>query len=113
VLGADVETQSLARRWRQLVETPLSAVGIPPPHLDSVPSGDRRLYAPLLEYIHQVSQRCPDRDVAVVVPEMVERRWYHFLLLLRTHRASVLRALLLLKGGPRVIVIGTPWHLHD
>jgi hypothetical protein len=32
---------------------------------------------------------------------------------LRTHRASVLKALLLLKGGPRVIVINTPWYLHE
>jgi hypothetical protein len=32
---------------------------------------------------------------------------------LGTHRASVLKALLLLKGGPRLIVINTPWYLND
>jgi hypothetical protein len=74
-------------------------------------SGDRRLFAPLLAYVARAGEENPDRDIAVVVPEMVEHRWYHALL--RTHRASVLKALLLLKGCPRVIIINTPWHLRD
>jgi hypothetical protein len=49
--------------------------------------------------------------VAVVVPELVDRRWYEFLL--RSHRATMLKGLLLLRGGPRVIVINTPWYLRD
>jgi hypothetical protein len=64
-----------------------------------------------LKYIEKVRHEFPNRDVAVVVPEMVERRWYH--MLLRTHRASILKALLLLEGDPKVIVINTPWYLHE
>jgi hypothetical protein len=111
VLGADAETRDLSGRWEELVEAPLRGAGIAPPHLDCVPSGYRRLFAPLVAYIVRISDEHADRDVVVVIAEMVERRWYHALL--RTHRASVLKALLLLKGGPRVIVINTPWYLHD
>jgi amino acid transporter len=111
VLGAGAETEKLTSRWHELVEAPFDAAGLPAPRLDTVPSGDRRLFAPLLEYVAHVGKEYPDRDIAVVVPEMVEHRWYHFLL--RTHRASVLKALLLLKGGPRVVIINTPWHLRD
>jgi amino acid transporter len=111
VLGANFETEKLTSRWHELVEAPFAAAGFPAPPLDTVPSGDRRLFAPLLEYVAHVGEEYPDREIAVVVPEMIERRWYHFLL--RTHRASVLKALLLLKGGPRVIIVNTPWHLRD
>jgi amino acid transporter len=111
VLGANAETETLTSRWHALDEAPFAAAGLPKPQLDTVPSGDRRLFRPLLEYVEHVGEEYPDRDIAVVIPEMVERRWYHALL--RTHRASVLRALLLLKGGPRVIIISTPWHLRD
>jgi hypothetical protein len=44
------------------------------------------------------------------VPELVDRRWYQ--MLLRSHRATLLKGLLLLRGGPRVIVINTPWYLE-
>jgi amino acid transporter len=111
VLGAGVATEDLSSRWKDLVETPFHAAGIAAPRLDTVPSGYRRLFKPLLAYVARVGEEHPDRDIAVVVPEMVQRRWYHALL--RTHHASILKALLLLKGGSRVIIINTPWHLHD
>ena len=111
VLGADVETENLGPRWDELVERPLRAAALPVPPLDTVPSGYRRLFTPLLAYIARIGDQYPDRDVAVVVPELIERRWYHALL--RTHRASVLKTLLLLRGGPKVIIINTPWHLAD
>ncbi len=111
VLGSDMQTENLAGRWKELVEKPLAEIGIRPPPLECVPSGYRRHYAPLLAYIARLSQDHPDRDVAVVVPEMLERRWYHALL--HTHRAMLLKTLLLLKRGARVTVINTPWYLND
>lgn len=111
VVGDDIDAEDLRRRWRALVETPLCRVGIDPPHLDIVSSGDRRLFAPLLDYVFRVRDENPDRDITVVVPEKVERRWYHTLLL--THHASVLKALLLLEGGERVVVVSAPWYLRE
>ncbi len=44
VLGADVETEDLRSRWRELVEAPLERVGIAPPSLDSVPVAVPQLF---------------------------------------------------------------------
>lgn len=38
-------------------------------------------------------------------PELLAVRWYQYLL--HNHRSTVLKALLLLKGNPRIIVIKT------
>jgi hypothetical protein len=42
-----------------------------------------------------------------MVPEIVERRWYHFLF---RHRTTLLKGLLLLRGGPQIMIITTPWY---
>jgi hypothetical protein len=52
-----------------------------------------------------------DREVAVLVPELVEERWYYYLL--HNQRAAWLKALLLLKGNQRIIVIDVPWYLNS
>jgi len=43
--------------------------------------------------------------VIVLIPELVQRRWYQFLV---SHRAWRLRAQLLLEGGPQISVMSTP-----
>jgi amino acid transporter len=111
VLGADIGTEDLRGRWSKLVEAPLRRIGIERPHLETVRSPDRRLFASILDYIARVRDEHHDRIIAVIVPEMIERRWYH--VLLQTHRASVLKALLDREGGPRVIVISTAWYLKE
>ena len=51
-----------------------------------------------------------DRQIAVLVPELVERHWYHFLL--HNQRARLLKELLLLKGNQRIVVVDVPWYLQ-
>ena len=43
----------------------------------------------------------PRRQIAVMIPEMVERHW--FLQFLHNQRGSVIKALLYLKGNQRII----------
>ena len=50
-----------------------------------------------------------NRNVAVVVPELVETRWYYSLL--HNNRSAILKALLLFKGNQRTAVINIPWYL--
>jgi len=69
----------------------------------------RWVLTPILEYILKVEQENPDRQIAVVLPEMVERHWYHYFL--HNQRAEVLKTWLLLKGNQRIIVINVPWYL--
>jgi len=53
----------------------------------------------------------PGRQVTVLTPELVERRWY--LNLLHNHRAAALKALLLFQGDKRITVINIPWYLKE
>jgi hypothetical protein len=45
-----------------------------------------------------------------VVSELVETRWYQYLL--HNHRAEWLKADLLLEQDQRVVVITVPWYLR-
>ena len=53
----------------------------------------------------------PEAALAVVIPKLVERHWFHHLL--HNKRASVLKALLLLRGNERIVVINVPWYLDE
>ncbi|HET9984652.1 MAG TPA: APC family permease [Longimicrobiales bacterium] len=107
----DVGPDRLAERWYQLVERPAIEAGLSPPALVEIPSAYREFFGPLLAYIRRVTRENPKRHVAVLVPEFVERRWYHYLV--HSHRATLLKHLLLLHGGPQIIIVNTPWYLRD
>jgi amino acid transporter len=111
VLTGDRECDNLTARWKELVETPARKLGLNPPRLVILPTHYRQLYGPLLAFVNERASEHPDRQIAVVVPQLVEARWYHAFL--HNHASSVLKALLLLRGGPQIILINTPWYLRD
>jgi hypothetical protein len=43
----------------------------------------------------------------VIIPELAHRRWYHFLL---SRRATLLKSLLILHGGPQIVIVNTLWY---
>jgi hypothetical protein len=47
--------------------------------------------------------------VAVVIPALVARHWYHNFL--HNQRGKLLAALLLIKGDRRIAIINVPWYL--
>lgn len=98
-------------QWRRYVEEPLREASCPAPRLKVVRSPYRRLFGPLLDALRETQERAPDRTVAVVIPELVEARWYQYFL--HNQRAAVLKAALLLHGGSQVVVINVPWYLED
>jgi amino acid transporter len=106
----DEEVMSqLEDTWEQRVREPALAAGLPPPKLFVVYSPYRQLYAPLKQVVSDL-QRChPDRDLAVIVPELVSTRWYHYLL--HNQTAAVIKAWMLFSGFRRVAVINVPWYL--
>jgi hypothetical protein len=65
--------------------------------------------APIVDYVLEAERTCPTQELAVLIPELVERHWYHYLL--HNKRAAVLKTLLLLKGNKRIVVINVPWYL--
>lgn len=98
-------------QWSRYVEEPTQQAGVATPQLVVLPSRYRLILAPIVEYILEVERTCPNQQIAVLIPELVQRRWYHHLL--HNKRASVLKALLLLKGNQRIIVINVPWYLSS
>jgi amino acid transporter len=106
VLTQEVPTEDLSQDWSELVETPVREAGLSPPSLKVVHSRYRELLSPVVEYARELARTNPRRIIGVVVPELVERRWYHYFL----SYATLLRGLLLLKGGPRIVVITVPWY---
>jgi amino acid transporter len=110
ILSEDMKTDDLTRRWGELVEQPVQRLNRPAPTLVVRPSAYREFFRPLLKYLKEVSREHPNRQIAVIVPELVEKRWYHFLF---RHRATWLKGLLLLRGGPRVVIITAPWYVEE
>jgi len=106
VLTGDVPKQDLSQEWHDLVEVPTNNAGLKPPILKVIRSRYRQQLRPIVTYVQEVARQNPGRVVAVVVPELVEQRWYHYFL----GAAILLRGLLLLRGNPRVVVMTVPWY---
>ena len=103
------EGEEMRHRWREQVEKPAWEAGLPVPELVTLKSPFRFVVRPILDYVLDLERANPDRQVAVLIPELVENRWYYNLL--HNNRSTVLKALLLFKGDQRVIVINIPWYL--
>jgi hypothetical protein len=106
---ADERLDDLQSQWERFVEVPTAHAGLPIPQLVVIESPFRRTLQPILDYVLKVRDQHPDRQIAVLIPELVESRWYHYVL--HNQRAQGLKALLLFHGGQRVIVINVPWYL--
>ncbi len=102
-------SQRLRSSWNRFVEEPAKNAGLPAPQLVVLNSPYRFIINPILEYVLDLEKKNPDREIAILVPELVEQRWYYYFL--HNQRAAWLKTLLLLKGNRRIIVIDVPWYL--
>ena len=107
----DQASDMLASHWRELVEEPAHRAGLAVPRLVVLKSPYRFVIRPILDYVLDLERNNPGRQVTVLTPELVERRWY--LNLLHNHRAAALKALLLFQGDKRITVINIPWYLTE
>jgi hypothetical protein len=64
-----------------------------------------------VDYVLDLSAKNPQREIAVIVPELVEHSWYHYAL--HNQRAQGIKGLLLLKGNERITTMTIPWYLKD
>ncbi len=103
------ETVEMKRQWQKHVAQPARESGFAEPQLEIIPSPYRYVVSPIVEHIRKLELQNPERTLAVVIPELVESHWYHYLL--HNQRASLLKAMLLVKGGRRIVVINVPWYL--
>ncbi|HEY6293079.1 MAG TPA: APC family permease [Terriglobia bacterium] len=105
------DADDLQRQWETLVQTPAKEAGFPPPPLVLLESPYRFVLSPILDYVFDLERENPDRQVAVLIPELVETVWHNYLI--HNQRAQWLKALLLLKGNQRIVVISVPWYLES
>ena len=103
------DTESLCRNWARLIENPAKDANLAVPELVLLKSPFRFVVKPIVEYALQVENQNLDKHVAVVLPELMERSWYH--ILLHNHRSSALKALLYFRGSQRISVVNVPWYL--
>ena len=97
--------------WGRLVEEPARGAGLAVPELVCIRSPFRYVITPIVDYILDLSANHPDREIAVIVPELVENKWYH--VALHNQRAEGIRALLLLRGNQRITTMNIPWYLKQ
>ena len=95
--------------WERNVAAPIAAAGKLPPSLVFLHSPYRFVLSPLVDYILQVEHEHPERQIAVLVPELVVKHWWQTPL--HNQRAQLLKLLLLVRGNQRIIVINIPWYL--
>ena len=105
------ENSDLKEIWGEYIQKPAKSAGLEPPELVILHSPYRMVVTPIFEYVLQVERQNPGRDVAVLVPEMVERRWFHYLL--HGQRATALKLILYRKGDRRTVVVNVPWYLSS
>jgi amino acid transporter len=103
--------KSLKLIWPSRVEQPARAAKLPVPRLTTLDSPYRFVVQPILDHVLEVERNNPDRIVAVLLPELVESRWYQYFL--HNQRARILAARLLTLGEHRIVIVNLPWYLHD
>jgi amino acid transporter len=100
----------LTDEWRRYVQEPFQKRGAPPPPLTRVPSPYRFVIAPIVRYILDLSQHHPQRQIIVVIPELVEDRWYEYFL--HNQRARLLEWMLVTHGNERIFTVSAPYYLR-
>jgi amino acid transporter len=110
-ISAGDETDSaFCKDWDHVAAAPARDAGLPEPQLVVIDSPYRFVLTPILNYVLEVEARNPSRQIAVLLPEMVERHWFHYFL--HNQRAEILKTWLLVKGNQRIVLVNVPWYLQ-
>ena len=95
-------------KWEEYVERPARQANLPVPQLIQLHSPYRLVVTPIIDYVKQLAEENPDRRIITVIPELIQRRWFQWLL--HTQRAEILKGRLLLEGNDRISVLNIPWY---
>lgn len=106
-----VNREELLKDWNTVVVEPLKQSGLTVPQLQFLNSPYRFIINPIVSFVLDLEKQNPDREIAVIIPELVEKHWYQYFL--HNQRASWLKAALLRRGTQRIAVINVPWYLNS
>src|ERR1700680_414675 len=98
-------------KWHKAGEETARQAGLRLPHVKVLKSPYRFVIGPIVDYVLELERKNPERQLAVIIPELVEKHWYHNFL--HNQRATWLKAALLLRGNRRIVIINVPWYLDD
>jgi amino acid transporter len=101
---------SLKQIWPSRVERPAREAKQAIPRLTVLKSPFRFVVQPILDHVLEVERKNPNRTIAVLLPELVERQWYQYFL--HNQRARILAARLLAQGAHRIVIVNVPWYLR-
>jgi len=105
-------TDDLRRQWAEVAEKPARAANLSLPRLVVLDSPYRFIIYPIVDYALTMQAVHPDRNITVLIPQLVETRWYNFLL--HNNRSEAIRALLLYyRVTERITVVSIPYHLRS
>jgi amino acid transporter len=109
-VSTEEDKDEFVKYWRNTVEERVRTAGLRIPELKVLKSPYRAVITPIVDYVLALEAKNPGRQIAVIVPELVERHWYHNFL--HNQRATWLKAALLLKGNRRIVVVNVPWYIN-
>jgi amino acid transporter len=113
VIGLHVNcewTEQLKKEWQEYVEKPVQEIGLAAPRLVILENPYRYVSSPIVDYVLALEKKDPERQLAVLIPELVERHWYYDFL--HNQRGAVMKTLLYLKGNQRIAVVNVPWYME-
>jgi len=100
--------EPLETNWHHYVEAPFHEAGKTPPTLHVLPSPYRFVIVPIVQFVLDLSNTHADRTIIVVIPELVEGRWYEYFL--HNQRGRLLEWVLLARGNGRIFIVSSPWY---
>jgi amino acid transporter len=99
----------LEAEWENYVNKPFRECGKEPPQLHILPSPYRFVIVPFVQFVLELSRKHPDRSIIVVIPEIVEDKWYEYFL--HNQRGRLLEWALLARGNERIHTVTAPWYV--
>jgi len=97
--------------WEHYVEKPFRDAGKEPPLLRVLPSPYRFVIVPIVQFVLDLSKKNPARSIVVIIPELVEDRWYEYFL--HNQRGRLLEWALLARGNERIFTVNAPWYIGE
>jgi amino acid transporter len=107
--GDKAESALLEEDWERYVTKPYRDIGEAAPSLKVLASPYRFVVVPVVRYVLELSEKNPHRQILVVIPEMVEEKWYEYFL--HNQRARLLEWTLLARGNKRIYTVASPYYL--
>ena len=100
----------LEEEWEAYIARPAREAGLTPPQLAVLQSPYRFVTTSIVQYILKLQRLHPDRLISVVLPELVERHWFYYLL--HDQRSIWLKLMLRIRGNGRIVVSDVPWYVQ-